>query len=667
MSEEALAGRSFAQTPSRARLAALLVLVALLPLLALAWVAATGVGRSETRKADLRLESEGRSASAVFVRSVAEASNRAGSLAASPALQRALVAHDRARLRRLTGARDVVTAGGKVLSGRPEPLAVHRTASVVVGGRPVGSVTVNVPLNGELLRSLRSEVGLNTGDRLVLVRNGRAIAGAITGPASVPVGRSLDRSLGGTNYRVYGVRLVGPPDNVELLALTPRSDISGGVRSRLVWTLLAILVTLATVAAAGLRVRAGARPPRGPLPVIGGRRDARALALVGDALASTHDPDKLLPVILHATMDATGAVGGRLVQNGRVTAEEGDVAGAGHPLRLELGVEESAEEIALELWPATRQLRLSARARSRSRSARRRRSRSRTRGCTAIVQRQAITDELTELANRRYFMETLETELRRAERFDEPLALVFADLDDFKRVNDLYGHHVGDEVLRAFADVIRKASARDRPRGTAGRRGVRRAPARDGPERGRGAGGEPAAAVAALEVRVVGGPPVRVTASFGVADYPQHAHAEELMAAADLALYRAKREGKNRVSVERQAAPFEGFFRTFRKSPWTTSRRNDDDCGGCALGFTWFVWAALVVAGLVASFQIWLRAFDAGPRISTGSPAAVAASGHREVPAILRTAATHAAQKQAPPDRPTHCARHRPLRFSRPR
>ena len=52
----------------------------------------------------------------------------------------------------------------------------------------------------------------------------------------------------------------------------------------------------------------------------------------------------------------------------------------------------------------------------------------------------------------------------------------------------------------------------------------------------------------------------------------------------------------------------------------------------------WFLWAALVVAGVVASFQIWLRAFDAGPRISAGSPAAVAASGHRQVPAILRSA-----------------------------
>jgi diguanylate cyclase (GGDEF)-like protein len=56
-------------------------------------------------------------------------------------------------------------------------------------------------------------------------------------------------------------------------------------------------------------------------------------------------------------------------------------------------------------------------------------------------------------------------------------------------------------------------------------------------------------AVAALEVRIVGGAPVHVTASFGIAAYPQTHDADELMTAADLALYRAKREGKNRVSV----------------------------------------------------------------------------------------------------------------------
>ena len=73
MSHEPVTSGPAAATRSRARLAGLLVLVALLPLLALAWLAAVGVGRSETSKADLRIELEGRAASAVFARAVAEA------------------------------------------------------------------------------------------------------------------------------------------------------------------------------------------------------------------------------------------------------------------------------------------------------------------------------------------------------------------------------------------------------------------------------------------------------------------------------------------------------------------------------------------------------------------------------------------------------------------
>jgi diguanylate cyclase (GGDEF)-like protein len=546
--EEAIVGAQPAETPSRARLAALLVLVALLPLLALAWLAATGVGRSETRKADLRLESEGRSASAMFVRSVAEAASRARSLARSQALQQGLVARDRATLRGLVDAHDVVSAGGKVLVGKPVSRAVHRSVSVAVSGRPVGSVTVNVPLNTALLARLRGDVGLDTRDRLALVRDGRAIAGAISGRATAPLGRSVDRTIDGTEYRVFALRLVGPPDVVDLLAFTPRSEISGGDRGRIFWTLLAIVVTLATVAAAGYALAPLLGGRGGPLAAISGRRDARALALVGDALASTHNPDKLLPVVLHATMEATGAVGGRVLQDGLVTAEEGDVAGTGRPLRLELGGENVAEETALQLWPAaggfddrTRTLAqsLAAQAAIALENAR----------LHGIVQRQAITDELTELANRRYFMEKLDTELRRAERFDEPLALVFADLDDFKGVNDLYGHHVGDSVLRAFADVLR---GRVRAIDLAARLG--------GEEfaillletdlKGAEALAENLrSAVAGLEVRIVGGPPVRITASFGVSGYPHTRGGEELMAAADLALYRAKREGKNRVRV----------------------------------------------------------------------------------------------------------------------
>jgi diguanylate cyclase (GGDEF)-like protein len=537
-----------AEARSRARVAGLLALAALIPLLALAWLAASGVGRSETRKADQRLETEARSSSAVFSGSVAVADGRAGRLASSPALQQALAARDRAALRALVGNNDSISAGGTVLVGTPVTPAVRRSVSVAVRGRTVASVTVSIPLNDALLSRLRSEVGLDKNDRLALVQDGRAIAGALSGPVTVPLERSIDSNLDGTKWRVFALRVVGPPDDVELLALTPRSEITGSARNRILWTVLAIVVTLATIGAAGYALAPLLGRRRRPLEVFGGRRDARALALVGDALASTHNPDKLLPIILHATMDATGAVGGRVVQNGRVTAEEGDVVGAGTPLRLELAGEDATEEIALLLWPATGGFEQRTRALAQSLSAQASIALENAR-LHGIVQRQAITDELTELANRRYFMEKLETELRRAERFDEPLALVFADIDDFKRVNDRFGHHVGDEVLRAFADVLRK---RVRTIDLSARLG--------GEEfavllietdlKGAEALAESLrVAVEALEVRVVGGPPVHVTASFGIAAYPQTHAADELMTAADLALYRAKREGKNRVSV----------------------------------------------------------------------------------------------------------------------
>jgi diguanylate cyclase (GGDEF)-like protein len=547
---EAIERLPSAEARSRARLAGLLVLVALLPLLALAWLAAVGVGRSETRSADLRLEADGRSAAAVFLRSVAEADGRAGSLASSPPLQRALAARDRDALRRIVRDRDVViSAGSTVLVGTPVSPAVRRSVSVAVRGRSVGSVTVSIPLDEALLARLRSRVGIDKRDRLALVERGRVIVGAVSGPAAVPLGRPVDRRLSGTEYRAFAVQLVRPPNDVELLALTRRSAITGGVRDRLLWTVLAIVVTLATIGAAGYALAPLVGRRGGPLALLGGgRRDARALALVGDALASTHNPDKLLPVILHATMDVTGAVGGRVLQNGLVTAEEGDVVGAGRPLRLELGGEDATEEIALQLWPSAAGFDQRTRALAQSLAAQAAIALENAR-LHGIVQRQAITDELTELANRRYFMETLETELRRAERFHEPLALVFADLDDFKRVNDRFGHHVGDDVLRAFADVVRR---RVRAIDLAARLG--------GEEfavlllETDLAGAELLAenlrtAVAALEVRVAGGESVHVTASFGVAAYPRTHSADELMNAADRALYQAKREGKNRVNV----------------------------------------------------------------------------------------------------------------------
>src|SRR5947208_3423060 len=168
-----------------------------------------------------------------------------------------------------------------------------------------------------------------------------------------------------------------------------------------------------------------------------------------------------------------------------------------------------------------------------------------------IVERQALVDGLTGLANRRQCEETLAGELARVERFGGPLAVVVADLDWFKDVNDRYGHPAGDAVLREFAELL-KVTVRDVD--LAGRWGGEEflliLPGTDL------AGGAQVAerirlALAGRIVLSADGTPIPVTASFGVAATPPASTAAELFSAADAALYEAKRNGKNRV----EAAP----------------------------------------------------------------------------------------------------------------
>jgi diguanylate cyclase (GGDEF)-like protein len=165
------------------------------------------------------------------------------------------------------------------------------------------------------------------------------------------------------------------------------------------------------------------------------------------------------------------------------------------------------------------------------------------------VQRQALTDELTGLANHRSFQETLSSEIERARRFGQRVGLVLVDIDDFKRVNDRHGHQVGDRVLQEVARCVREGS---REVDTAARYGGEEL-ALVLPGTDSGGAHELAdrvrAAIDALEVPVgPGGAPVRVTASFGVAALPEvAADGQALIAAADDALYEAKRAGKNRT------------------------------------------------------------------------------------------------------------------------
>ncbi len=161
------------------------------------------------------------------------------------------------------------------------------------------------------------------------------------------------------------------------------------------------------------------------------------------------------------------------------------------------------------------------------------------------------------MQNRRFFQDRLVAEFRRAQRYDDPLALILLDLDHFKEVNDRYGHQVGDQVLRDVADCLQARGARDRPARPLRRRGVRGAAPEDPPRRLAHRG---RAHLAATSAGSTPGPSrsLRVTASLGVSGFPNRSvlNAEQLVRTADDALYRAKREGRNKICLFQQAALF---------------------------------------------------------------------------------------------------------------
>nr|WP_244270888.1 sensor domain-containing diguanylate cyclase [Thioalkalivibrio sp. ALJ1] len=166
----------------------------------------------------------------------------------------------------------------------------------------------------------------------------------------------------------------------------------------------------------------------------------------------------------------------------------------------------------------------------------------------AELERQAFYDRLTGVANRRYFESLLDREVQRAERYGQVFSLVMFDLDHFKDVNDTYGHAIGDAVLQ---DVTRVAGERLRSSDVLGRWGGEEfmvlLP---------GDGAETGARVAeAIRARVAGHAFPRVgevTVSLGVAEFYAEEPRSELLRRLDEAMYRAKREGRNRVAV---AAP----------------------------------------------------------------------------------------------------------------
>jgi two-component system, cell cycle response regulator len=162
----------------------------------------------------------------------------------------------------------------------------------------------------------------------------------------------------------------------------------------------------------------------------------------------------------------------------------------------------------------------------------------------------AISDELTGLYNYRYLHTRLNEEFKRSERYRDPLACVMLDIDHFKRINDRYGHDVGDVVLRETSARVRRAVREiDVVTRYGGEEFLLVLPSTNF---------SGALAVADRVWRAVGGEPFtlatgseRISVSVGVAVFPSRdiKSKDQLIKAADKALYQAKNEGRDRICV----------------------------------------------------------------------------------------------------------------------
>ena len=171
------------------------------------------------------------------------------------------------------------------------------------------------------------------------------------------------------------------------------------------------------------------------------------------------------------------------------------------------------------------------------------------------LRHQSIRDPLTSLFNRRYFEESLEREIRRAQRRGTPLGVVMLDLDRFKGFNDSFGHEAGDVLLRTFGELLRgKLRGEDVPCRYGGEEFALLLPEAT-LEATRARAEELRIATKGLQVIYQGtflGP---VTLSLGVAVYPdQGLTGHAVLRAADSALYQSKANGRDRVTAALQIA-----------------------------------------------------------------------------------------------------------------
>jgi diguanylate cyclase (GGDEF)-like protein len=305
----------------------------------------------------------------------------------------------------------------------------------------------------------------------------------------------------------------------------------------------------------------------------------RSVQRIGEAFASGLDREALLEIVVETTVGACNAEYGLIALSGHVGAE----AQAGEATEAMQEAALAAEEAALRARDAVDAQRDGAQAMSSPLSRMGRPEETlgavtvaRTGGPFApeeydvfrylvgqasasvenvalheMVSQQAVTDDLTGLANNRALRDWLAREGARAERFRHDLSLLMLDIDDFKQVNDTYGHLQGDAVLRMVGEILEsEARAVDQPARYGGEEFVIALPETD-TEGAAGLAERIRSRIAAERIpRVDGDGAIHVTASIGVASIPATARdARELISVADAALYEAKRAGKDRVAA----------------------------------------------------------------------------------------------------------------------
>lgn len=396
-------------------------------------VLARSIREQEQGRVDARLGVALQAALSEASREAAEAQQRATTLAAEPAVQRALVAGDQQTLERLmSSVPGAAAVPGSQSVARPGRAVLRREVRVIGKGKVLGTIAVTVPLDGAMLARLRAAAHLSPGEGILFLHGGRVLAGSgrLSGARVAPRARSV--RLDGADYRVAQAGLVGQPASVRLAAFAPAAEVDGPV--------------------------------------------ARSERLLAACLAVTFVALLLLALLL-------------------------------------------ARPAFVPLRRLARDAQTSA------------------------------TDDLTNLANRRAFSEAAAAELVRARRSRRPLGVALVDIDDFKPVNDTFGHSTGDRVLREVAEVLREHFREiDLPARLGGDEFAVLLPEANL------AGSREAAErfVHALAEHGFGegeSLPCRITASVGVAASAD-LEIEALLEAADRALYRAKRQGKNQVQGE---------------------------------------------------------------------------------------------------------------------